>query len=93
MSKFEDIGRYHHLVDTLQLKVRQRNEILFRASRVMAAASEEQRNYGVIGKKCNFEAMERLTAEAKVLHEEILILLDEANALAPIVNKPELKLA
>lgn len=92
MSELEDIGRYHQLADAVRLKVNVRNDLLFRASRVLAAATDESRNAGAVGRKCNFEAVERMTAEAKALHEEILTMLDEMNTLAPVANKPTVKL-
>lgn len=92
MSELEDIGRYHQLADAVRRKVNARDDLLFRTSRVLAAATEEPRNAGAVGRKCNFEAAERMTAEAKAIHSEILAMIDEINTLAPVANKPAAKL-
>lgn len=92
MSELEDIGRYHQLADALRRKVNARDDLLHRAAIVMEAATQQPRNSGAVGRKCNFDAIERMTAEAKTLHEEILTMLDEINTLAPVANKPAAKL-
>lgn len=92
MSELEDIGRYHQLADAVRRKVNARDDLLNRVARVLDAAIQEPRTASAIGRRCNFEAVERLTAEAKALHEEALTMLDEMNALAPIANKPAVKL-
>lgn len=92
MSELEDIGRYHQLADALRRKVNARDDLLNRTARVLDAAIQEPRTAAAIGRKCNFEAVERMAADAKALHEEILTMLDEINTLAPVANKPAVKL-
>lgn len=92
MNELECIGRYHQLADALRLKVNMRDDLLLRASRAMSAAAEESRHVGAVGRKCNFESIERMTAEAKAAHGEILAMIDEMNSLAPIANRPSVKL-
>lgn len=92
MSELEDIGRYHQLADAVRRKINARDDLLNRAARVLDAAIQEPRTAGAVGRKCNFEAIERMTVEAKALHEEALGMIDEMNALAPVANKSTVKL-
>lgn len=92
MNELEDIGRYHQLADAVHAKVSSRNDLLFRASRVLSGATDTTLNIGAVGRKCNFDAVERLLAQAKGEHDGILAMIDEMNALAPVVNKPPTKL-
>lgn len=94
MSELEDLGRYHQLADAVRGKVNARDALLYRASRVLAAAAETAHTYriGAVGRQCNFEAVERLIEQAKTEHQALIVMIDEMNVLAPIVNKPGVRL-
>lgn len=92
MSELEDLGRYHQLADAVRARIKTRNDYLHRASIVLAAAAGSPHNIGAVARGCNFDAVERLLGQAKVEHGAVTDMLNDISALAPVVNKPALKL-
>ena len=90
---YEALGRYVHLCEQMKRKASERSHLLDRAASVLQhAAKPAQAHERGVARKCNFEAMERLLGEAKAADAELLALIEEANALAPLADRPELAL-
>ncbi len=89
MSELEDIGRFHQLADKAKAALFRRDDHLSRVAAIIRAATEEPRSSAALGKRCNFDAIERIVSEARAEHEALLAMLDEMRALAPVANKPE----
>lgn len=91
---YEALGRYTHLCEQVKHKAMARNSLLNRAASVMQNAGKAMLNgERGVARRCNFEAMERLLAEAKQADAELQQMLEEVNALAPIADKPALAMA
>ncbi|CAD5377148.1 conserved hypothetical protein [Pseudomonas sp. OF001] len=91
---YEALGRYVHLCEQVKRKTAERAHLLERAATVLQhAARPAQPHERGCARKCNFEAMEKLLGEAKAADAELLALVEEANALAPLADRPELGLA
>lgn len=91
---YEALGRYVHLCEQVKKKAAERGRLLDRAATVLQHASKPaQPHEPGVARKCNFEALERLLGEAKAADAELLALVEEANALAPLADRPELGLA
>lgn len=93
MTNYEAIGRYHVTTKRARELISKRNDILSRVSLVIKNAIEQPQKGGqVIGKRCNFDALQNMLTEAKNVHDELMVLIEEINSLAPIAEEPEVKL-
>lgn len=91
---YEALGRYVHLCEQVKRKTAERAQLLERAATVLQhAAKPAQQHERGVARKCNFAALERLLGEARAADAELLALVEEANALAPLADRPELGLA
>lgn len=94
MNSDETLGRYTRLCESAQKKINERNALLARFGNfVNGFAQKPLVGQRAIGRRCNFEAIARLTAEAQQLEDELLLLLDEIQQLAPLADRPPLALS
>lgn len=94
MTNFEAIGRYHVAVKRAKELVSERNGILSRAALVLKNVTEPKpQDAQIIGKHCNFDALHNLLDEAKGINDELVMLVEEINSLAPLADEAEIKLS
>ncbi|MBV6447285.1 hypothetical protein [Nitrosomonas sp.] len=92
MNNYEAIGRYHVAVKEARELISKRNNLLSRAASVLKYASDQPLPSQGIAKRCNFNAVQALLAEAQEIDCELMKVLEEIAGLAPIANEPVLEL-
>lgn len=90
---YQVLGRYTHLCEQVAKVACERGQLLTRAATVLQnAARPLSAGEQAHARRCNFAAVERLLAEARVVDERLQTAIAEANELAPLANRPELRL-
>lgn len=93
MTDYEAIGRYYVAVKKAKELVSKRNNALTRLTAVISNVTQyPAHNTQIIGKHCNFDTLQNLLTEAKSINDELMMLIEEINSLAPIAEESEVKL-
>lgn len=90
---YQALGRYTHLCELVTSTTHERAQLLTRAATVLQnAARPRSPGEQAHARACNFTAVERLLTEARAADERLQASIAEANELAPLIDRPELRL-
>ena len=89
---YEAIGRYHVAVQDVRRLIGERNDLLGRVGLVLRNSGEMPPG-GALGKRCNFDAVQKLLDQARAIDEGLQSTVALINELAPLANLDEVRLA